>query len=420
MKLRDRLPLVLAALLCASASAFGAVSLSTFFALGETSAPSVSGASEARFYADSATHALRVSANGGAYSAVPVDGGNSLGATLTLGTNDVQSLALESSGTTRVTLTATTLTSTLPITLPVGATTATSVNFTSDPNTGLYSPGADSCALVTGGTARFTLSTTAMTTTLPLRGQDGTASAPSLSFSGDTNCGVFRATTDVLGFSTAGSERARINAAGELLLGTSTAITGFEFVNAGDSIGTSWAFSSSGVDLASFVAADAVNGAAAAGTRLRPDVSTKFADLILSPNGSPAQDNGLGVGSVRGELQIYSQDITGGGDKNAFVFQVGTTGITYCSLATNAAGSPILPLLFSGYDGNTISLTAMMEIDPAANEITLGSNASVKLGFYNATPISKPTVTGSRGGNAALADLLQELQNLGLITDSSS
>ena len=42
------------------------------------------------------------------------------------------------------------------------------------------------------------------------------------------------------------------------------------------------------------------------------------------------------------------------------------------------------------------------------------------LGFNGSTPIAKPTVTGSRGGNAALASLLTALANYGLITDSSS
>jgi hypothetical protein len=42
------------------------------------------------------------------------------------------------------------------------------------------------------------------------------------------------------------------------------------------------------------------------------------------------------------------------------------------------------------------------------------------LGFFNTTPVAKPTVSGSRGGNAALADLLTELATLGLITDSTS
>jgi hypothetical protein len=42
------------------------------------------------------------------------------------------------------------------------------------------------------------------------------------------------------------------------------------------------------------------------------------------------------------------------------------------------------------------------------------------IGFNNATPVTKPTVSGSRGGNAALASLLTALANYGLITDSSS
>lgn len=43
-----------------------------------------------------------------------------------------------------------------------------------------------------------------------------------------------------------------------------------------------------------------------------------------------------------------------------------------------------------------------------------------KVGFYGATPAAKPTVTGSRGANAALASLLTQLATLGLLTDSSS
>jgi len=43
-----------------------------------------------------------------------------------------------------------------------------------------------------------------------------------------------------------------------------------------------------------------------------------------------------------------------------------------------------------------------------------------KVGFFNTTPVTKPTVTGSRDGNAALQSLLTALASLGLITDSSS
>ena len=42
------------------------------------------------------------------------------------------------------------------------------------------------------------------------------------------------------------------------------------------------------------------------------------------------------------------------------------------------------------------------------------------LGFYGTASITKPTVTGSRGGNAALASLCTALANLGLITNSTT
>lgn len=42
------------------------------------------------------------------------------------------------------------------------------------------------------------------------------------------------------------------------------------------------------------------------------------------------------------------------------------------------------------------------------------------VGFNGTSPIAKPTVTGSRGGNAALASLLTALANYGLITDSTT
>lgn len=42
------------------------------------------------------------------------------------------------------------------------------------------------------------------------------------------------------------------------------------------------------------------------------------------------------------------------------------------------------------------------------------------LGFHGAAPVARQTISGSRGGNAALASLLTALANLGLITDGTS
>lgn len=58
-----------------------------------------------------------------------------------------------------------------------------------------------------------------------------------------------------------------------------------------------------------------------------------------------------------------------------------------------------------------------------ASAITISSgNTKIAgtIGFNNTAPIAKPTVTGSRGGNAALASLLTALANYGLITNSTT
>lgn len=45
---------------------------------------------------------------------------------------------------------------------------------------------------------------------------------------------------------------------------------------------------------------------------------------------------------------------------------------------------------------------------------------SSTLGFFGGTGVAKPTVTGSKGGNAALASLMSALSTLGLVTDSTT
>lgn len=63
----------------------------------------------------------------------------------------------------------------------------------------------------------------------------------------------------------------------------------------------------------------------------------------------------------------------------------------------------------------TISLPATDDPDITPSVIGLSG-----IGFYGSAPGAKPTVTGSRDGNAALASLLSALSGLGLITDSTT
>lgn len=46
--------------------------------------------------------------------------------------------------------------------------------------------------------------------------------------------------------------------------------------------------------------------------------------------------------------------------------------------------------------------------------------AANTLGFHGASPVAKQTVSGSRGGNAALASLITALATVGLVTDGTS
>jgi hypothetical protein len=57
----------------------------------------------------------------------------------------------------------------------------------------------------------------------------------------------------------------------------------------------------------------------------------------------------------------------------------------------------------------------------AAGQLKTDNDLAIvgKIGFNGTAPAAKPTVSGSRGGNAALASLLTALAGLGLITDSS-
>jgi hypothetical protein len=57
----------------------------------------------------------------------------------------------------------------------------------------------------------------------------------------------------------------------------------------------------------------------------------------------------------------------------------------------------------------------------STTNITFGTSATTNLRFFGSANTSgKPTVSGSRGGNAALASFLTAMSNLGLITDSTT
>jgi hypothetical protein len=97
---------------------------------------------------------------------------------------------------------------------PDGNATTPGLNFVSDTNTGIYRIGNDNIGISTGGTKRFDISSTATSSTLPFRGPAGSASAPAYSFTADSNSGMYSVTDNTIGFSTNGTLRASMSSSG--------------------------------------------------------------------------------------------------------------------------------------------------------------------------------------------------------------
>jgi hypothetical protein len=99
---------------------------------------------------------------------------------------------------------------------------APSFSFTGDTDTGMYRAGTNTLGLTTGGTVRLSLSTSSLVSTLPFDAPDGTAGVPAFTFSGDTDTGIFRPSANTLAFTGGGDEAMRITSGGDLRVGATT------------------------------------------------------------------------------------------------------------------------------------------------------------------------------------------------------
>lgn len=145
-------------------------------------------------------------------------------------------------------------------------------------------------------------------------------------------------------------------------------------------------------------------------TRLSPSPQ----GLSVNANGqfvSSASISGAGVGYQIGEY-LYGPV----GDIYA-VASLSDTGVSAVSIVAigYATSPPPNPVAVSGGSGSGVTLNLSWA---PGNGIVLGQ-AGQKIGFYGTTPVTKPAVSGSRGGNGALASLLTALTAYGLVTDTT-
>ncbi len=108
------------------------------------------------------------------------------------------------------------------ITFDNGSAAVPALRFTNDPDTGIYLAGTNQVAISTGGTQRLTTTTTEVTSTLPVIHPLGAAATPSLTFTGDTNTGIYSPGADQVAISTNGTGRLFIDADGSIGAGTTS------------------------------------------------------------------------------------------------------------------------------------------------------------------------------------------------------
>lgn len=100
--------------------------------------------------------------------------------------------------------------------VPDGAVGAPIYSFTADPDTGLYRPGANRVDVVTAGASHLAINDAAGVPAIDVqkgvfRVPDGAVGAPSISFSNDTDTGIYRIGADSIGITTAGILRLTIS-----------------------------------------------------------------------------------------------------------------------------------------------------------------------------------------------------------------
>lgn len=109
------------------------------------------------------------------------------------------------------------LTVTEEIEVSAGSASAPTFSFTGDTDTGIYAPAGNEVGFSTGGTKRFSIDSAQVIVENAIQfiaSNTHVAATPAVSFRGDTNTGMYRDAADTIGFSTGGTKRLEIDSAG--------------------------------------------------------------------------------------------------------------------------------------------------------------------------------------------------------------
>lgn len=159
-----------------------------------------------------------------------------------------------------------------------------------------------------------------------------------------------------------------------------------------------------------------------------PAAGSSFYTSLTGPGetvtpGDLTQAGGFTVNDNASAMGINLND-TGGGLTPGINFTAGagsiTTSTSAGNIAFNCLGVTNGNFQVSCHFGFINGVTGVRLESAAGTPCQIQFTSTGTLGFFAAGPAGRQTVTGSRGGNVALASLLTALANYGLIIDSSS
>lgn len=150
----------------------------------------------------------------------------------------------------------------------------------------------------------------------------------------------------------------------------------------------------------------AVNGAAV--SFMRSDAAPPL-DVSIAPTWTGAHTWSVQLNVNAGALFANGQGLAwkDSGGTTRTVLQLFSDNNVYFDNAT-AAGDINIRVAGGG--------TTAINIKGSNGAVTFNNN----VGFYGTTPVAKPTITGAKGGNVALANLLTALASYGLLIDSTT
>lgn len=163
-------------------------------------------------------------------------------------------------------------------------------------------------------------------------------------------------------------------------------------------------------------------GVRAAGTYQAPTPPLNN-DVLFQINSRPVTDTGVaGTSTVTGGIAFRARENLGaaawGTQIEMITGRVGAAATDIPMIIRGAAG--LSEWLLNLATGRIIPGATSGQLRNPANTSNLIEWNATGLGFFNVAPIARPNITGSRGGNAALASLLTNGALLGLWTDGTT